>query len=172
MQEDTYRGDGLNLYAYCANNPVIYYDPSGCWKLCPDGKVYPGTDGNGEDGSRVGDFTELEGSTVDEVLKRIPEDATMRELIPVEGGATERYEFMWTRDGQTYRVRIHNEDPSAPVGSNAANGWVTRVRRGRQYYDYTIDVFQPARFTNPSGPYFDENIMNNTHIPVINPYRP
>ena len=172
MQEDTYRGDGLNLYAYCANNPVVYYDPSGCWKLCPDGKVYPGRDGNGEDVSRVGDFTELEGTTVDEVLKRIPEDATMRELIPVEGGATEGYEFMWTQDGQTYRVRIHNEDPSAPVGSNAANGWVTRVRRGRLYYDYTIDMFQPARFTNPSGPYFDEIIMNNTHIPVINPYRP
>ena len=29
MQEDTYRGDGLNLYAYCANNPVRYVDPSG-----------------------------------------------------------------------------------------------------------------------------------------------
>ena len=29
MQEDTYRGDGLNLYAYCANNPVRYIDPSG-----------------------------------------------------------------------------------------------------------------------------------------------
>ena len=28
-QEDTYRGDGLNLYAYCGNNPVVYYDPSG-----------------------------------------------------------------------------------------------------------------------------------------------
>gem|GEM_PF-2544037 len=28
-QEDVYRGDGLNLYAYCQNNPVIYYDPSG-----------------------------------------------------------------------------------------------------------------------------------------------
>ena len=28
MQEDAYRGDGLNLYAYCLNNPVIYYDPS------------------------------------------------------------------------------------------------------------------------------------------------
>ena len=28
-QEDTYRGDGLNLYAYCQNNPVGYYDPSG-----------------------------------------------------------------------------------------------------------------------------------------------
>ncbi len=29
LQEDTYHGDGLNLYAYCANNPVMYYDPSG-----------------------------------------------------------------------------------------------------------------------------------------------
>ena len=28
-QEDVYRGDGLNLYVYCDNNPVIYYDPSG-----------------------------------------------------------------------------------------------------------------------------------------------
>lgn len=29
LQEDVYRGDGLNLYAYCRNNPVLYYDPSG-----------------------------------------------------------------------------------------------------------------------------------------------
>ena len=28
-KEDIYRGDGLNLYTYCDNNPVIYYDPSG-----------------------------------------------------------------------------------------------------------------------------------------------
>ena len=33
MQEDTYRGDGLNLYAYCANNPVMYYDPRACLKI-------------------------------------------------------------------------------------------------------------------------------------------
>ena len=29
LQEDVYQGDGLNLYAYCGNNPVRYYDPSG-----------------------------------------------------------------------------------------------------------------------------------------------
>ena len=34
MQEDTYRGQphnalSLNLYTYCYNNPLIYYDPSG-----------------------------------------------------------------------------------------------------------------------------------------------
>ena len=29
LSEDTYYGDGLNLYAYCHNNPVGYVDPSG-----------------------------------------------------------------------------------------------------------------------------------------------
>ncbi|MDE7200650.1 MAG: hypothetical protein K2O91_01795, partial [Lachnospiraceae bacterium] len=33
-QEDTYRGDGLNLYAYCRNNPVYYVDPSGHIPQC------------------------------------------------------------------------------------------------------------------------------------------
>ena len=48
MQEDVYRGDGLNLYAYCANNSVMYYDPSGYGKksnikLCLNEKTEPGT---------------------------------------------------------------------------------------------------------------------------------
>ena len=33
-QEDTYRGAGLNLYAYCWNNPVYYVDPSGHQPNC------------------------------------------------------------------------------------------------------------------------------------------
>ena len=120
--------------------------------------------------SKIGDFTNLEGSTVDDILDRIPDEATLRELYPVEGGATEGFEFKWVQDGQTYRVRVHNADPEAPAGSNAANGWILRIQRGTQYYDYTINEFQPARFTNPKGPFFDESIMNNTHIPILDPY--
>jgi RHS repeat-associated protein len=38
MTEDTFRGDpgdalSLNLYTYCSNNPLIYYDPTGHFKL-------------------------------------------------------------------------------------------------------------------------------------------
>ena len=37
-QEDVYRGDGLNLYAYCGSNPVMYVDPSGYASKCDNGK--------------------------------------------------------------------------------------------------------------------------------------
>lgn len=53
MQEDVYQGDGLNLYAYCGNNPVVYYDPSGyastsIGKACPpQGKISESVDESG-----------------------------------------------------------------------------------------------------------------------------
>ena len=49
MQEDVYQGDGLNLYAYCGNNPVVYDDPSGYKrKACPpQGKISESVDESG-----------------------------------------------------------------------------------------------------------------------------
>ena len=55
MQEDVYQGDGLNLYAYCGNNPVVYDDPSGyastsTGKACPpQGKISESVDESGEE---------------------------------------------------------------------------------------------------------------------------
>ncbi|WP_243143320.1 RHS repeat domain-containing protein [Clostridium estertheticum] len=46
-QEDSYRGDGLNLYAYCGSNPVVYCDPSGYAKReCPQSKTQAINDTN------------------------------------------------------------------------------------------------------------------------------
>lgn len=53
MQEDEYRGDGLNLYAYCKNNPVVYYDPSGYGEEKCD-KVGGNDSKSGTDTTRVG----------------------------------------------------------------------------------------------------------------------
>ncbi len=46
MQEDVYQGDGLNLYVYCGNNPVMYSDPSGYTKNCPPASQNGGDAGN------------------------------------------------------------------------------------------------------------------------------
>ena len=192
-QEDTYYGDGLKLYQYCQANPVGYVDPSGhnCGttqsrynsdeeqhpKANAAGGYQSATDkGNsktsyGKSSGKIGDFTELEGSTVDEILDRIPDEAVLRELYPVQGGATEGFEFKWVQNGQTYRVRVHNVDPSAPVGSNAYNGWVVRAQRGRRYFDPTINDFREAKYFNPNGPDYDEVIINDTHIPILDPYQ-
>ena len=51
-QEDTYRGDGLNLYAFCAMNPVTYVDPSG-YERAP--KPYRATYGMGDTISAIND---------------------------------------------------------------------------------------------------------------------
>ena len=180
-QEDTYYGDGLKLYQYCQANPVGYVDPSGhnCGttqsRYNSDEEQHPKANaaggyqsatekGNsktsyGKSSGKIGDFTELEGSTVDEILDRIPDEAVLRELYPVQGGATEGFEFKWVQNGQTYRVRVHNVDPSAPVGSNAYNGWVVRAQRGRRYFDPTINDFREAKYFNPNGPDYDEVIM-------------
>ena len=191
--EDTYYGDGLKLYQYCQANPVGYVDPSGhnCGttqsRYNSDEEQHPKANaaggyqsatekGNsktsyGKSSGKIGDFTELEGSTVDEILDRIPDEAVLRELYPVQGGATEGFEFKWVQNGQTYRVRVHNVDPSAPVGSNAYNGWVVRAQRGRRYFDPTINDFREAKYFNPNGPDYDEVIINDTHIPILDPYQ-
>ena len=48
LQEDAYLGDGLNLYNYCANNPVMYNDPSGYAMTEADyAKIMYDTEGKG-----------------------------------------------------------------------------------------------------------------------------
>ncbi len=100
-QEDTYRGDGLNLYVYCANNPVYYVDPSGNNSDCIEKKAKPYLDQNmpaeeayrkayAEDAQEKldkGGLTAKEKYEYEQRLKRI----TNRIPTPPNGLTTEKF---------------------------------------------------------------------------------
>ncbi len=95
MQEDVYQGDGLNLYAYCGNNPVVYDDPSGyastsTGKACPpQGKISESVDESGSFSKGVGNPVEVvgRGSTGRTVPNTLNEQMAMHQVMsnPLEG---------------------------------------------------------------------------------------
>ena len=115
-------------------------------------------------------FDNLQNATFEEILSRIPPDARQRILSPQPGKVTEGVDFTWTNsDGVKMTVRIHGLDPSAPAGSNSANGWIVRVQQGKRYLDPVSGELQPRGISNPLSEHFNENIINNTHIPIKEP---
>lgn len=105
-----------------------------------------------------------------QILLRIPKRAVMKKLHPVPGGATKGREYTWHEpaSGKKMTVRIHNADPSAPRGSNAAKGWIIRILRGKHSMD-TDGTFHPPGIFNPSSPFHDPALVNRIHIPIIRP---
>ena len=89
LQEDVYRRDGLNLYAYCANNPVVYYDPSGYAKSQTDnGKCSNNEQINNDRRNKEKEF-------------ELPD--TVRSAKGIEGKFTE--------SGYTYRIDTNKVAP-------------------------------------------------------------
>ncbi|MDU3398356.1 MAG: RHS repeat-associated core domain-containing protein, partial [Clostridiales bacterium] len=113
MQEDEYLGDGLNLYAYCENNPVVYYDPSGYSSY--EAKVGSGIgdeggSGAGESGSNPKNvFPE----NPDDLLPEIPRNkvtkanGTTSQTIQTSDNIRIRAEQHPLLPGETYNPRHH-----------------------------------------------------------------
>ena len=81
LQEDVYRGDGLNLYAYCENNPVIYCDPTGNAK-----KGKSGSKKNGEVYTRY-----MCRSEADKIIQN-------KGLVPIESGGKRSRAAVWVSE--------------------------------------------------------------------------
>jgi hypothetical protein len=69
-------------------------------------------------------FSNIMGLSYEEIIKRIPQQATRRILIPEEGKVIEGVEYKWKNKWEshteiTIRVRLHEPDASAPHNSNA-----------------------------------------------------
>ena len=73
-QEDVIYNDGLNLYAYCNSNPVMYSDPSGFAKETCKSKVGGECDSesgsSSSKGSNYSDTHEILGPYYDEILEK------------------------------------------------------------------------------------------------------
>lgn len=98
----------------------------------------------------VGNFTGLRGATMEEIVSRVPKDWTVAMQKDGKG-----VRFLDTAGNE--RIRVHQADPDAPVGSNAHSGWVLRVSDGGK---------------GRKAKYFDDNGNvgnrwdNDTHIPI------
>ena len=118
MQEDEYLGDGLNLYAYCENNPVTYYDPSGYSSY--EAKVGSGIGDEG--GSKSGSSSEVFYRTMSQAdydyLRMTGElPATSETFI------SPTYSFSSNYDGVTVEFELRNGTTNSlleiGVGNNA-----------------------------------------------------
>ena len=121
--------------------------------------------------SQVGDFTGLEGASVNEVVSRIPEDAKIEHWTPEPNGAQEGMKFKWLdATGKSWRLRMHGPDanPDIPAESNAATGWVLRVQQGHLFMDPSGNFYKD-KILNPTNPNYNEYAANATHIPIQGP---
>ena len=106
MQEDTYRGDGLNLYAYCANNPVMYYDPSGK----DDCKINPDAEENVQQENATEQTENKTTYTVDPVM------------FPGDEAAGVLHDGVYVKNPTAKNINEYISENSNYLGSKTMNG--------------------------------------------------
>lgn len=95
----------------------------------------------------AGDFRGLVGSSVEDIVSRIPKEWKM---TPQDRGAGVKF----VDEAGFERIRLHGSSTSAPPGSNSASGWTLRIMdREGNYYDNEGNIV----------PYRD----NAGHIPIF-----
>ena len=142
LQEDVYRGDGLNLYAFCRNNPVVYYDPSGMiGERTPGYNVYGLYDNDSEKPYYIGITNDLERRAQEhkETGRLDPKKSSLRPLdVDITYGEARGYEQCYIDYFDT-RHGIIGEEISSTNRQNKYNSYdrksKTRDPKRQEYFE-------------------------------------
>lgn len=119
----------------------------------------------GQNTAQMGDFRNIRGLSISEILARIPAEAQFRELDPRPNNLS-GFEYTWHDNGALMKVRIHGPDSSAPPGSNARQGWVAIVERGEDRLGPVSGGYDQWDWFSKTQRTEFEFIGNETHIPI------
>ena len=195
LQEDVYRGDGLNLYVYCKNNPVVYYDPSGyVGKEYDDGwgTIPPSQSGFNEWYNSV-DLREFDTVWADESLRgyieaQIRHPKTYHEWLMVARADTFKYWGVTMEDIKLNRSLTSQTSFINPtgrhgrIGSTTAHNEILDIidsslnyedfeRRLRTWADYRLPEIEIDGVMYPGSVRLPSNLQNQEAIDYINRMR-
>ncbi|MFN8671002.1 MAG: polymorphic toxin type 30 domain-containing protein [Candidatus Sericytochromatia bacterium] len=79
------------------------------------------------------DNIKLQGSSIKDIVSKVPKEAQLRELTPSKT-IKEGFEYAWVdkKTGMDYRLRVHGADSGVALHnptSTAAQGWIFRIER-------------------------------------------
>ncbi|HAN09696.1 MAG TPA: hypothetical protein DCP90_03685 [Clostridiales bacterium] len=108
LQEDSYKGDrndplSLNIYTYCNNEPMMYYDPTGHWKegdekysdtVISEIAIYSMMWENANAAYKLGIIDKFEKKSIQDYSERNANKARYDEDYPIKSGIEKATEFV------------------------------------------------------------------------------
>ena len=141
MQEDVYQGDGLNLYAYCSNNPVVYYDPSG-YKKGSNSGCPPASNNGGDGGAPEADRSNTTAESLTDSKRQTPDQSALCKLA------------------KEAAKNAKNGNPISYDEAKILDEWAS---------EYNVPQHHPAERGSghhfPGGNYMDHTHIYNIHVP-------
>ncbi|SHL81060.1 RHS repeat-associated core domain-containing protein, partial [Anaerocolumna jejuensis DSM 15929] len=195
-QEDTYRGDGLNLYAYCANNPVYYVDPSGNMCETARDRIIESMDKGTATAKEQGNLAAYLRNKVNKGEKLIPAEQEAAKKLNIDiankGSGTSRIEVV-DSDAGTFRITDWSEYPDEYVplpdknkewvllegdkyesARKQANEINKNIRKGDSYYsDNRLEIHEvePVKFGgSPTDLTNKTAIQGQAHRKYVTPW--